>query len=381
MFRRPRKNRYRLSAEVHQELIGSLVANPTPSAIMSVLFVVTAVMVARDTNDTSLTLLLAAGSALSAARLYQLFWMRARLAADAVASRDARRLELHYASLYIAFAAVVGTFAARVLLIGRFEMATAATVLVVGYAAGVAAIAALRPWIAISSMLLAVVPTVVATVAFAGGSYHGLVGAMLTAFLGGGLTSVATRYRTEVENIGMRTQLSSLARHDALTGLDNRLSLTEHFSRYRRSADGECLNAIHCLDLDGFKLINDRYGHPVGDSLLIAVAGRLRGLLREGDIAVRLGGDEFAFLQTRLRHNDEAHLAARRIAKALVQPYAIDGHTISIGVSLGFVVSQDCDDPLDTLVAKADNALYTVKRAGGGIAEHSDLRVEKAFVA
>jgi PAS domain S-box-containing protein len=93
-------------------------------------------------------------------------------------------------------------------------------------------------------------------------------------------------------------RLAHIARHDALTGLHNRVLLQEHLERNpgRRRLDGPM--AVLCLDLDGFKHVNDQFGHPAGDALLCAVAGRLRANVRTDDVVIRLGGDEFAILQT-----------------------------------------------------------------------------------
>jgi len=121
---------------------------------------------------------------------------------------------------------------------------------------------------------------------------------------------------------------------------------------------------LHCLDLDRFKPVNDTYGHAVGDALLVAVGRRLERLLRAGDSAFRLGGDEFAVLQTGIAHPDESELAARRIVRALSEPYEIDGNPIVIGVSIGSARGVDCGPDLMLMLSVADKALYDIKHRG-----------------
>jgi diguanylate cyclase (GGDEF)-like protein len=121
------------------------------------------------------------------------------------------------------------------------------------------------------------------------------------------------------------------------------------------------------LDLDRFKAVNDTFGHPIGDALLQAVAGRLRGALRNGDVAARVGGDEFVLIQTGAQHLGEAELFARRIARAVAEPYSILGKHLLVGTSVGFAIYPEHGRDLDELMARADEALIHVKRVGGGV--------------
>lgn len=170
----------------------------------------------------------------------------------------------------------------------------------------------------------------------------------------------------------MQKEFAALARHDDLTGLPNRLALRSHFEVV---AKGDRLDriAVHCLDLDRFKPVNDRYGHPVGDALLKAVAGRLARLLRADDLAVRVGGDEFIILQVDVDHADQADMLARRIQRTIGAPYTIGGHHITIGTSVGYALSPDDGRSLEQLIASADAALCRIKRRGGGIAACDDV--------
>jgi len=125
--------------------------------------------------------------------------------------------------------------------------------------------------------------------------------------------------------------------------------------------------ALHCLDLDQFKAVNDTLGHPVGDELLLAVADRLRQETRDTDTVARLGGDEFAIIQAPIEKPTEATAFASRLNELLDAPFEIAGHQIVIGTSIGIAFApQDGTDP-DQLLKCADLALYRAKQDGRGI--------------
>jgi diguanylate cyclase (GGDEF)-like protein len=160
-----------------------------------------------------------------------------------------------------------------------------------------------------------------------------------------------------------------LALHDALTGLGNRVlfrnQLNEALIRARRS--GENL-AVHFLDLDGFKAINDTLGHAVGDELLKCIADRLGKAVRDTDKIARLGGDEFAILQIAADLPSGAAVLAARLIEAVKAPCAIDGHQVLVGTSIGIAVLGTDGlhyDP-DQLLKSADLAMYRAKAEGRG---------------
>jgi diguanylate cyclase (GGDEF)-like protein len=224
----------------------------------------------------------------------------------------------------------------------------------------------LRPWIAIPSLIIAILPTIVVA-PLTPTPARVAVALLLLLFLGGGIQSVIQRHRTAIRGITMRRIYEVLARSDHLTGLNNRLSLREGFDQFVLRGRSAGILVVHCLDLDRFKLVNDRYGHPVGDALLRAVSKRLSNVLRQGDIAARVGGDEFVILQTGARHRDEAELLARRIMREIAMPFSIHGHRISIGTSVGYATFPDQGRSFDTLMARADEALCRIKGQGGGV--------------
>jgi diguanylate cyclase (GGDEF)-like protein len=161
-------------------------------------------------------------------------------------------------------------------------------------------------------------------------------------------------------------QIAHMAHHEALTGLPNRVRFREEMDRALTGVrKGEKL-AVLCLDLDHFKAVNDTLGHPIGDTLLKAVAGRLSECLRDTDTIARLGGDEFAIIQVDVDQPNQSIAAAERIIERLTEPFDLDGHHVVIGTSVGIAVApSDGRDP-DQLLKSADMALYRAKMDGRG---------------
>ncbi|MGI4942497.1 MAG: putative bifunctional diguanylate cyclase/phosphodiesterase, partial [Janthinobacterium lividum] len=161
-------------------------------------------------------------------------------------------------------------------------------------------------------------------------------------------------------------QISHMARHDALTGLPNRVLFREHIERVlpRMRRGGSA--AVLCLDLDGFKGINDMLGHPAGDELLRLVAGRLRDNTRETDLVARLGGDEFAIIQVDTQQPAEAASLADQLVAALKEPFDLLGQQVEIGISIGTVLTDMAESTADELLRNANIALYRAKAEGRG---------------
>ena len=157
-----------------------------------------------------------------------------------------------------------------------------------------------------------------------------------------------------------------LAHHDALTGLPNRLMFHEQLEEALAQGGQHGGVALLCLDLDHFKQVNDTLGHPAGDMLLKAVAGRLRGCVREGDVVARLGGDEFAVLQRGAGLAEHASRLARRIVETLGAPFDLGGDQAVIGASVGIAVATSAPCSADMLLRSADLALYRAKADGRG---------------
>ncbi len=161
-------------------------------------------------------------------------------------------------------------------------------------------------------------------------------------------------------------KIEYMAHHDSLTGLANRVLLNERLERAISVIDREEMVAVHHLDLDQFKAVNDTFGHPVGDKLLKIVADRLRGLVRETDTIARMGGDEFVIVQPFIADPADATALAQRIITLMSEPYSIDGHQAVIGASIGIAVGPGDGSGADKLLRNADLALYRAKGDGRG---------------
>jgi diguanylate cyclase (GGDEF)-like protein len=156
-----------------------------------------------------------------------------------------------------------------------------------------------------------------------------------------------------------------LARHDALTGLPNRRFFTEKLDDVllRTKSDGG-RTAVLVLDLDGFKAINDHYGHEAGDRTLIEVGERMSIATRSGTVLARVGGDEFAIILPSITSLDDAAGLARRIVGAIAEPFMIRSNTTTLGVGIGIAVAPDDGTEHHELMRRADRALYRAKAEG-----------------
>ena len=160
--------------------------------------------------------------------------------------------------------------------------------------------------------------------------------------------------------------LSHMVRHDALTGLPNRVLFREHLQRETRTIRRDDVLCVICLDLDRFKMVNDTLGHPIGDELLRAAAKRLLRTVGDAGIVVRLGGDEFAVIRVFPAGGEHTRKLAGDLIAVLSLPFDIEGHRISIGASIGIVETADETATPDELLKNADLALYAAKTAGRG---------------
>ena len=161
-------------------------------------------------------------------------------------------------------------------------------------------------------------------------------------------------------------KISWLARHDTLTELANRFHFREQLNDTLSALKPGDGFALHWIDLDRFKEVNDTLGHPVGDALLKSVARRLREVLRGPDIVARLGGDEFAIIQRGAATEEKAAHLASRIIRTIGQPHYILGHTVEVGASVGIALAPKDGTEAEEISKKADIALYEAKASGRG---------------
>ncbi|WIX32366.1 diguanylate cyclase [Salinicola sp. JS01] len=159
-------------------------------------------------------------------------------------------------------------------------------------------------------------------------------------------------------------RLEHMARYDGLTGLANREAFHERLRAALAPLGAPPKRlAVLYLDLDGFKHINDTYGHALGDTLLKLAGQRLRHGVRDSSLVARLGGDEFAVLLENLRAPAEAERVAAALRQTLRQPFDVSGQRLQVGVSIGVAVSQRDGTSAEELLRRADQAMYAEKRA------------------
>jgi len=189
-----------------------------------------------------------------------------------------------------------------------------------------------------------------------------------------GLFSDITDAKAQQQN------LERMAYHDPLTQLPNRVLLSDRLQQAlaRAQRSGELL-AVCCLDLDGFKPVNDTLGHDAGDQLLVQLAARMTDCLRESDTVGRLGGDEFAVLLCGLRSIDECKVALERLLDTIKTPYNLNGETVSVSSSIGYTVFPADDSEPDTLLRHADHAMYQAKLNGGSRIHQFDADYDRQF--
>jgi len=171
-------------------------------------------------------------------------------------------------------------------------------------------------------------------------------------------------------------QLEYLAHYDPLTRLPNRTLLSDRMHQALAQAGRTGTYVIvGYLDLDGFKAINDSFGHQAGDELLIEMARRLNATVRQGDTVARLGGDEFVLLLVGIKDAAEWQAAAERVLQALAAPVLVQGQAQQISGSLGITLFPEDDTDPDTLLRHADQAMYHAKQAGKNRYQRFDQRL------
>ncbi len=188
-------------------------------------------------------------------------------------------------------------------------------------------------------------------------------GELLAAQLGALLQRMALEDALRAE----RGRLEYLAHHDPLTGLPNRALLGERLAltlaRDRREG---VLTALFVIDLDGFKALNDRYGHAAGDELLVAVGRALHGAVRAGDTVARWGGDEFAIVAGAVSDREAVRTVADHLHQALAETLNANAHGVDVRASTGVAIADDASLAPEALLHQADLAMYRAKRDGGG---------------
>ncbi|QXI30267.1 putative bifunctional diguanylate cyclase/phosphodiesterase [Pseudomonas vanderleydeniana] len=170
--------------------------------------------------------------------------------------------------------------------------------------------------------------------------------------------------------------------HDVLTGLPNRAFLSELLNQSLEYARREQIPLAVCmLDLDGFKAINDSYGHASGDALLVEVAARLRGVMRGEDVVARLAGDEFVLILRYVRNSQELRAALQRVLWALAAPYSLHQQEVHVHASIGVTLFPEDDEDAETLLRHADQAMYMAKQGGRNRFQLFDVSLDQEIRA
>jgi diguanylate cyclase (GGDEF)-like protein len=178
------------------------------------------------------------------------------------------------------------------------------------------------------------------------------------------LQGVANQGATALQNATLVEQIRHQALHDVLTGMPNRLLFEDRLAQAlvtTRREGGHV--AVLFVDLDGFKRVNDTYGHACGDELLKQAARRLVGAVRATDTVARIGGDEFVMLLSPVDGVDDAMIVAEKVLAAMRQPFGVRGHALSVSASVGATLARVGDDA-ESLLNHADSAMYRAKSGG-----------------
>lgn len=175
-----------------------------------------------------------------------------------------------------------------------------------------------------------------------------------------------TTYVDVTEQRRTQALIAHMAHHDGLTNLPNRVLFSDRLKNAIALAKRGALMAVHYLDVDNFKPVNDNLGHQAGDELLVAIAQRLQRTVREHDTVARLGGDEFAIVQTGIQAPADAAVLAQRVLREFGTPFPVIGKEVSVGISIGIAFAPLDGLSNDDVLVKADAALYRSKSSGRG---------------
>ncbi|MBN9454420.1 MAG: diguanylate cyclase [Bosea sp.] len=364
LLMRPRKRAAQLPADIEIEIISRLFAAlPQILCIAAGLIVGSAIM-AVQTGQAIFWWLTGAGVVTTLLRVANIVGFNRRDPARGLTLAEARRWEAGYA--YTAFAFT--------LVIAALTLAAAATdyaggfVLSLGLTMALTAgsyLRTLRFWICAALSTIAIGTLVVAFLVSGDPLYQAL-SVLLLVYLYSIYESSDHIIGQFEELLMVRRELDFAASHDPLTGLANRRGLDSVLREAGES--GEALGLL-LLDLDGFKLINDRHGHLAGDELLKQVAMRLKSVVRPGDSVARLGGDEFALVVRGIEDAAALSEVANRAVSVVKAPFLLMGQLVSVGASVGISVKSERENAhwtAEVLTRAADEALYGAKRAGKG---------------
>ncbi|WP_380784875.1 putative bifunctional diguanylate cyclase/phosphodiesterase [Sphingomonas sp. R86521] len=365
-----------IAAHVRETLVASLYASPQSLIIGALTSSAIATIVALVSGDRSMLECAAAIAVVAGVRVVDAIRLRLGVPAGCVSdfrSTWARRQELLYRSGALGYSALLGTFGLLTLLHtndGVLQLLAVTTT--IGYAAGIAGRNAGRPWIALSQLCFASLPLALGLLASAD-PLKVVLAVVIVLFVMAMMEITLQTYGVILtatvasrEKAALAEHHAAIARRDDLTGVANRTAFRERFEGQLRdlAESGQWL-AIHWLDLDRFKEINDSFGHLAGNALLSEVAHRLNEAFGSAGIVARLGGDEFAVVCAVERQAD-ALTIGDRIIQLVQRPVLHDGRTLHVSASIGIAIAPIHGADADTLLKNADLALYRAKDSGRG---------------
>lgn len=312
----------------------------------------------------------------AAARIASLLRYKSRAAQFSDA--DVIRWEGLYGAGASAFGLALGLLSYRALQLDDGPGAWITFGLSMSFCVGMVSRAAIRPWIILTAAAVLLTPIILGGLLHPEFAYK--LGAIMLVFFWLTLREASKHLSAAfVERLEAKHRLARQATHDFLTGLPNRAAF------FQALADTRGDFAIIAIDLDGFKPVNDRHGHHVGDDLLRQVAERLSVCIGSPGLAARFGGDEFMMLKPVASGDagrEQALALARQAIRDLSMPFLLTDIPVRIGASVGILVSADAVTAISTsqLMERVDRALYAAKRAGGSRCAWADedVRLERA---
>ena len=198
----------------------------------------------------------------------------------------------------------------------------------------------------------------------------------------GSIIGAVIVFRDVGATLEISRQMARLAQRDPLTGLLNRLPLENRMTEAIALAERHARPlAVLFADVDGFKNLNDSLGHAAGDQVLREIGTRLQHALRRSDTVCRYGGDEFVLVLAELEREEDAALVARKLLRAIAEPYRVGLVDVSLTVSIGISLYPQHGGDAGALIARADAAMYRAKRAGAGMVRTFDRTVDAEITA
>jgi len=355
-----------LPPAIEIEIISRLFGSAPQIICISLSLIIGAAIMAVQTSEPVFYGLAFAGIATSILRMANIIGFVRRSPDVPLTLAEARRWEKGYAYTAFAFTIVLAALTVATFQLDDHQGGHVLSIgLVMALTAG-SYIRTLRFWICATLSTMAI-GTLAIVFLFSGDPLYQALSILLLVYL-------VSIYESSDHMIGQfeelliaRRELDHAARHDPLTGLLNRRGIDFILAESFASSEALCLLM---LDLDGFKLVNDKLGHAAGDELLRQVGKRLKGIIRPQDSVGRIGGDEFAIVLRGKSDIGFVNTVAARAVSALSEPFEVIGQQAQIGTSVGIAAinreANEPDDGVTALMIKADAALYEAKRAGRG---------------